>query len=126
MQSTPETRALAQQILDQITERPESHNQNHYIEHNSCGTTRCIAGWAAFFGESILTRDDIWNRPDLAGKYEGVDGQMLDYPGIFHIGMGLLGLTDKEAYDIFIDLDDVSATQKLKHIVVGEDWIHGN
>ncbi len=38
-------KALAEKILKQITEHPETHFQGTW----NCGTTRCIAGWAVEF-----------------------------------------------------------------------------
>ncbi|AMS02635.1 hypothetical protein BJD55_gp131 [Gordonia phage Yvonnetastic] len=43
---------LAERILEQITEHPETHDQSHWGEVRECGTVCCIAGWA------ILLSDD--------------------------------------------------------------------
>jgi hypothetical protein len=38
---------MLQRVLAQITEHPETHNQNTW--ESRCGTTRCVAGWAIYF-----------------------------------------------------------------------------
>ncbi|MFE0101205.1 hypothetical protein [Streptomyces sp. NPDC059009] len=38
---------LLVKIRDMIREHPEQHDQDHWAKRTSCGTTYCIAGWAA-------------------------------------------------------------------------------
>ena len=47
----------AQWVLDQITTFPETWNQAHWEWENACGTTYCVAGWAAtVHGQEFLDR----------------------------------------------------------------------
>jgi hypothetical protein len=42
---------LAQQVLEQITQNPESLNQK--VWHSSCGTAHCTAGWTVVLSGPI-------------------------------------------------------------------------
>lgn len=43
-------KSMFQRIHSQITTAPESHVQAFFeMEDTSCGTTRCVAGWALWF-----------------------------------------------------------------------------
>ncbi len=99
MISTEETRALATKIWDQIAEHPETHDQSSW--EDECGTTKCIAGWAAHFSPNS-------NHLNI---------------GYFAHGQEVLGLGHLEASSLFYHADDERAVQLLKHIVVGESWL---
>lgn len=55
----PVNKDLFKKIYEQITRYPETHNQGSWsdhpqdappgVDHGSCGTTRCVAGWALHF-----------------------------------------------------------------------------
>lgn len=36
-------------VLEYVIKHPEEYDQKQWRDHSSCGTVRCIAGWAAFF-----------------------------------------------------------------------------
>lgn len=106
MNSTEETRARAQGVLDYIHAHPETHNQS---STSMCGTYMCIAGTAAWLEWGMRAEDIVYGNWDKSGMSE-VCGP-------------LLGLDLDEAEDLFFDtMDEEAAVQKLKHIVVGETW----
>lgn len=65
METTEQTRALAQDILDYIGKYPERHEQSSWLEINDssdpravtegnlCNTTMCIAGTAVFLSRAL-------------------------------------------------------------------------
>lgn len=114
MISTGETRAHAQDILDKIHEHPEQHNQNVWGERTDCGTTLCVAGWSV-----VLKGQDQWltyTEPDGSKTEELVCAT-------YEKAQYNLGLTSDEAINLFYNSENEEAVQKLKHIIVGEDWL---
>lgn len=87
---------LAQKILDQITEHPETHDQDTWENvFGECGTTYCIAGWAvAFNARSTEDRSTYQARILLADEL-GLTAHWST------LGQELLGLDDQEAEDLF-------------------------
>lgn len=68
-----------QQVVDYLRAHPDKHNQGEWV----CGTTGCIAGWAV----ALANLTDI---------------STLGAVGIEEEARRLLGLTDREAYALFI------------------------
>jgi hypothetical protein len=103
MKSTEQTRALAQQVLDFIHDNPERHDQESWndgpLDQNGCGTAMCIAG----------TANALFHGVDAINYIAGVEA------------VKLLGL-DHEASVIFYEMDNDRAIQKLKKIIVGEEF----
>jgi hypothetical protein len=102
---------LAKAILRQITEHPETHEQSSWMGHKACGTTHCIAGWAA-----ALT-------PDIKLRPIGPAGFMAAFPdGEKHVpsyaGQILLGLTDEQADDLFYE-GNSGAVEYLRELIDG-------
>lgn len=85
---------LFRMIDDVITEHPDWHDQSSwqdsYSPMSSCGTTRCVAGWAQFF---------------VKGKVAG------DTPGV---AQQLLGLTGDEAHELFYSMNNTSVRYAVK------------
>lgn len=114
MESTEETRALAQKTLDYIHSNPEGHDQRDFFPDadattGSCGTTMCIAGTALAIKHNFnfnRIREVAIYHPR---SYEGAGGDAL-------------GLNEDEAQAIFYDMDNERALQKLKKVVVGEGF----
>jgi len=52
-------------VRDQVTMHPETHDQFMWARKTECGTTYCIAGWAAVLSGQQL----LWERADK-GAYE--------------------------------------------------------
>lgn len=105
MQSTPETRAHAQEILDYIHANPEKHDQAYFFtgNPNMCGTTMCIAGTSVFL-KNAKTFDDM------------PMGAFADKAA------ANLGLSMAESEVVFFEMDEERAIQKLKKVVVGEEF----
>ena len=86
-------KALAEKILRQITEQPETHNQDIWATSNDCGTVACIAGWAVEF-----------NRNEGEGENRALRrlANELDTPPWFDtVGRELLGLDRGTASNLF-------------------------
>lgn len=118
MISTPDTRAMAQGVLDYIHEHPEDHNQRVFFsDPEGCGTSMCIAGTTIALIDSELAerlRAEYWHP---------VNGDVGAYSAGWHIenaAARALGLSKPESVFVFYDFDNESAVQKLKSIVVGE------
>jgi len=84
---------LVRQIREQVTDYPESHDQNTWGTRTACGTTHCTAGWAA-----VLTRTPeqlVWSRcvdgigsDELVGVLDD-SGEEVDVERWAHQAMGL-------------------------------------
>lgn len=65
---------LLEETLDHLLLHPEEHDQNVWIEHTECGTTRCFAGTAL-----MLTGYTFWHDwcfvPDNDALGFGWDGK---------------------------------------------------
>lgn len=112
MKVTPETQALAQNILDFIHEYPEKHSQETFFGDRGCGTTMCIAGTALYLTYGISTLQEFSGSElyDLDDSISGSAGE-------------LLGLeTSHEIDHIFYEMNPEEAIQKLKHLVTGDVW----
>lgn len=107
---------LAAEILSAIRSDPAQHSQNIWGERtHSCGTTMCVAGWAAY----------------LTGHahYEGLrhpnDEEMLlllgttDYDFV-GLGAELLGIDEDDASKLFYYYNDQGALRAMEHIAAGE------
>lgn len=119
-----EQKALAQKILNQVENYPESLHMDSWEASclpdrynwktgeavEGCGTTRCIAGWAVHFAskpgeESYQTRRRIRLANGLAG------------PTYMYVGAHLLGLDSEQAEKLFLDLDESGAVEYLRRLV---------
>lgn len=93
---------MCKKVYDYITEHPDQHDQESF--QNACGTTRCIAGWAAYFeGYRPISGDygRAWSR-DGDGRTPPED-----------IGRSVLGLSLEEADRIFYEMDESIAAAQL-------------
>lgn len=118
---TESGRKLAAQILEHITAHPEQHDQLSFGEKNDCGTTACIAGWAALLTDNAFFRkkfeDDEsygWRlvvKPDAEYSFES-------------LGANLLGMEYDDAWELFYCLDNEQAKAALGYVARGEeiDW----
>ncbi len=104
MHSTPQTRAHAQDVLDYITAHPEKHNQSKFTylvdRETGCGTTMCVAGTSNW----LMHGKEAMNFLDQDEAIE------------------FLGLGYDEAEVLFYEMSEERAVQKLKKIVVGEEF----
>lgn len=105
--------ALAQQVLDQITEHPHTHDQEMWF--SECGTQRCIAGWAVEFSDGYeLVHSDTFGRT-LAYRPDGTST-----PDVDLVAQELLGIDRDTAESIFFDFDNHRALAKFRHLVKSE------
>ena len=99
MISTPETRKMAQDVLDFIEANPEMHNQSHFFSENACGTTMCVAGTAAHLKFGWNSEDD--GNAEIAAQ-------------------GLLGFDDFEESElVFYEMDKQRALNKVRKMAAG-------
>jgi hypothetical protein len=103
---------LRQKVLDQIVAHPETHDQADWETSSpSCGTRRCVAGWAIHFAAPRLPSADVARA--VIARDLGVD------PRYFIVGKELLGLTDAEAYELFYGTTDDEAVDLLGQYAQG-------
>lgn len=99
---------LAERILQQITEEPESHDQSIWAVASGtagCGTIACIAGWAVEF-----------NRQDGEGEYRALErlgAELNTAPWYDSVGRELLGLDRPAASNLFYTDSSRQARRKL-------------
>lgn len=122
MKSTEQTRAAAQAVLDYIHTYPEAHDQEvvkgEAATTTPCGTSMCIAGTAIALKnniKSLLDWEDYWDEKDLGAQSHSDAAWVKE-------AREILGLDEDEAIDLFFEYDEETAVQKLKHVVVGEEW----
>lgn len=103
---------LAQKILDQITEHPETHDQDTWVNSSGeCGTTYCIAGWAVAL--NALESD---SSPRLDVTRARLSRELsIRFPTWSLLAEELLGLGDAEAEELFF-ADTEEAPAKLAEL----------
>lgn len=99
---------LFKQINEVISARPEEHDQSTFESEQSCGTTRCVAGWAIslttgtpVFGDTYPTtlHPEVAALEERLGVQRGKDEDDVDMVPL--IAQELLGLTDQQAHQLF-------------------------
>lgn len=97
----------AQFILDIIKAAPHRHDQSTWQMDDTCGTTRCVGGWAAFLHPDVFL-DSI---EEEEGRFTAT-------------GMKTLKLCYDEAATLFYDTDNAEAVRALEFLAKGEviDW----
>lgn len=123
-------RELAQHILNQLEEKPYAHNQRWWFHKNrsseatsvlmpgervECGTTLCVAGWAAYISGYMLTSYE--GGITTATLPFGPQRQVPD------IGRELLDLSEMDAYILFHNTSNEEAKMALEQIINGRDHI---
>lgn len=119
-------RELFQKIHDQITQNPETHDQNSW--ESFCGTTRCVAGWAVHFsnGEGRLWGAAFGDVTSETGSLirEVLGLQRPDYVGGQHVepsARKLLGLTQRQAGGLFYGASDEEAVHLVALGAAGDN-----
>lgn len=95
---------LMLQVREQALSDPESHHQMGWEYPNgraSCGSTRCIAGWAIF----LATGKQLYS---YRGGYATAPRYNFDADPLT-LGAEALGLTMNEAKRLFLGFDDSKA-----------------
>lgn len=130
---------MFQRVNSILIEFPELHRQQYWQEgdtaiNNSCGTTRCVAGWAVWLKATDLElisrkRDDV-TRDVLhsVAASVGVDtedkyGDPKDLDSLYQeVGAKLLGLDYDEAHSLFLDMSNGRVTHRVEsYAATGED-----
>lgn len=108
----------AQWIKDQITQRPWLHDQTDWEVKSSCGTRRCIAGWAGLLHEdemkaeiARLTEQGEFNTESAKRK------TMLRLDAFAAVGQKTLGLNDEQASYLFWLVGNERAVEVLDLII---------
>lgn len=96
---------LFKRIYDRITAEPRSLDMNTWEDHDSsCGTTRCVAGWAIFdeTGEHLFNPDDTLHVSviRLADELD-IDIDRIPSDVIEDVATSLLGLDEDTAHELF-------------------------
>jgi hypothetical protein len=128
------------EIYGLLIEFPELHRQIGWedkpVDSDSCGTTRCVAGWATWIAArdlGLLTRKrqhtDLDIRSALAVHLgltdDNAEGWYYeDYPANTYgrIGGHVLGLDNDQAYRLFHDMNNKRVVARVKsYAETGED-----
>ncbi len=132
--STPLTAAQAmmrKKVYDQISKHPDQFDMGWWespfmrfkvfgdqlVEENTCGTTRCVAGWAQFMAKGevdsyTVVEDAIREMGLTKEEYYGTAEGQIDYSvKLFHVNDSdavawLKRLVEEGFKEIGIDLDD--------------------
>lgn len=123
---------LAEQVLEQITTHPETHNQGHY-RHVNCNTTMCIAGWAAdLAGGEWITAGNGQATSRLVAEPDDPRSHRFDFAiwerdddepknvtavSAHDRGQRVLGLTTKRADQLFEDQPNAAAIEMLRRTI---------
>lgn len=123
-------RDLAKLILEQLEEKPHTHNQQYWFrkdrsgasvdtlmpgERVECGTTLCVAGWAAYMNGYMLTSYE--KGITTATLPFGPQRQVPD------VAQELLGISEMDAYILFHNTNNDEAIMALEQLVNGKDHI---
>ncbi len=96
---------LFARIDDQITAHPEDHNQAAW----TCGTARCVFGWAVQFSKPDPTEDDLAFKVRYAQEH-GLRHRAGDLDTSWlTVGGHLLGLDGNAAWELAMDTDEDEA-----------------
>lgn len=112
-------REAFREIHELITQFPDLHDQRNWeadpSQNGSCGTTRCIAGWATWLKAREMGLLDSKGSPTknkLRGKIADRLGLRLRDHG--SIARTVLGLTSAQAESLFHDYHDERAVARVK------------
>lgn len=113
--SAKESQQLARDIIIQITQRPETVDMRNWGKTSECGTTACVAGWAALLsGHAKYDEDGILRLFGTAREEYG----SLDFQSF---GKDALGIGDALAVHLFYLTYAKQAVEILSFIAEGED-----
>lgn len=103
-------------VREQITSHPETHKQEMWATRTECGTTYCIAGWAAALSGKEMLWEPGCDWPEEAYylvEPGGTQGQMVAW-----YARDALGLTQLEADRLFAaSVPEASALAMLDELI---------
>lgn len=130
---------MFQRVNTMLTEFPELHDQTYWEEADteatgSCGTTRCVAGWAVWLkaldlGLVSRKRDTVdTNMLHDVADHVGVptedeDGCEIGSGDLYElVGAKLLGLSQDDADNLFTDMNKHRVTRRVaSYATTGKD-----
>lgn len=110
---------LLRKTMEHIEAHPEEHDQDHWGLKTACGTVMCFAGHAAVLDGAT----PIWNQgpsdrhPEMEAVIRNGSAMRVEQ----YAGMAL-GLTDKEADELFWGADDIDDVRKVVAKFLAEEW----
>lgn len=107
---------LAEKVLQQVEQHPETHDQNHWMRRNSCGTTACLAGWTVSIAASDHEPDWEEDLVETGAEYAEeviVPGRDV-YRAISVLAAELLGMDFDDAFRMFHVMDARAAIGILR------------
>lgn len=109
----------AQWILDKIRAEPELHDQTSFLHRTECGTTRCIAGWAAFLHDDYARRI-----PRFTTDFTGVNPDGILVHVAETVGRKSLELSVDDMLRLFYQTTNAQAVHALEYLAKGDaiDW----
>lgn len=107
-------RPLVEQIITQLIDHPEQHDQAEYGLITACGTQHCIGGWAVVLSGyepdwTYLEEDELeamWAERGVTAVASYASDPTLGGGSIDKLAQKLLGLTDTQAAGLFYDFGD--------------------
>lgn len=112
----PRNIELAERVLKQVTEHPETHEQSEWGRKTPCGTTACLAGWTILLAATPVWVDDEGDRSEfgqltLASVHVDAGEHFVD-----DVARELLGMDEKTASSIFFAPNGLAVSRF-------EEWI---
>jgi hypothetical protein len=100
-------------VREHIQANPESHDQAYWAQRKGCGTTYCIAGWAALLSGH---RAEWLGDEEVITLYLEGDGPPIDrqIPGV---ARQALGLNRAEGLHLFMENDNDAALALLDRMI---------
>lgn len=108
---------LFQKVYDQITSQPETFDMESWESddeyEDSCGTTRCVAGWALYFHEGQRVFD--YNYPEEpVSTFQDCDDHTVPARAC-----KALGLTRSEGANLWYAREDEALAMVAGYLLIG-------
>lgn len=112
---------MFKKIHNQITLHPETHHQGTFEEGQSCGTTRCVAGWAIHLWG--VENGFAGSVNDLMGMYVANHMNPNEWVEIEDAAGHLLGLSEREAYQLFYNFNEPDVVRMVSEYAAGKEFV---
>lgn len=116
-------------VYELINNFPELHNQSDWEAVHSCGTTRCVAGWATWWKATQMELLSEKHRPtDEHIRFAIALDLKLDYSDYDSLGQAILGLSNEDALSLFHDFNNYRVLARVESFarkgrdLQGEEW----